>query len=82
MTPLTKNLCRLVPREPRPLVVVLEPADPTHDVPAQVAIRELGCRTWFRLPVGAIYLEAVRRTLEARRAEKRKSRRTVRRSLI
>ena len=52
MTPLTKNVCRLVPREPRPLVVALEPADPMHDVPAQVAIRELGCRTWFRLPWG------------------------------
>ena len=82
MTPLTRNLCRVVAHQPRPLIIALEPADPAHGLPAQVAVRELGRRTWFRLPVGVIYLEAVRRAVAARQAEKRKSRRAVRRGLI
>ena len=76
MTRLEREVVRTVPRaRGRALVVRLVPA--RGDDPARIEFREARTRRWFPLPVEAIFIEAVRRYVDAERAGNRRSRRRL-----
>ena len=70
MTPLERVLTRKTPS----LVIQIAPGDEARKLPAMIRLREVGRRTWFGMPLGAVYVEAVRRSIEGRRGRKRVSR--------
>jgi hypothetical protein len=71
------RLHRAVTRRTPALVIQIVPGDEAHKVPAMLRLREIRRRTWFEIPLGAVYVEAVRRAIASR-----KTRRRVRRGLL
>ena len=73
MTPLERILTRKTPS----LIIQIAPGDEARKQPAMIRLREPGRRTWFGMPLGAVYVEAVRRAVEGRRGRRRVSRGSI-----